>query len=108
MATPSVFDLVRDINNGNAPKHHKEPTDTQLAIDALGKKIDALHNIPKRQLRAIIALLDLRVLTYSTGLTQATDGASVARLQGQARECTELMALFRTLLDRRITQEDPE
>ena len=106
MATPSVLELMRDINSAdNKSGKHKEPTDTQVAIDTLTKKVDGLHNIPKRQLRALIALLDLRVLSYSTALTQASDGASVARLQGQARECTELMALFRTLLDRRTADE---
>ena len=104
---PSVLTMMHEINRRDAkdPPNHKEPTETQVAVDRLVKSLDGLHNIPKRQLRALIALLDLRILNYANALTAANDGATVSRLQGQVREASELMALFRTLLDRRVDAE---
>lgn len=75
-----------------------EPLHTEAAIERALSQSEGLATMSRKQLRAMIALLEMRFHMLMAQLANSNSGVDIAQIQGRVRECTGMMAFLRHML----------
>lgn len=75
-----------------------EPLYSEIAVEKAVANIADLDSASRKQLRALIALLEVRYQKLAADLTMASNGIDMAHIQGRVKECVGYLAFFRHML----------
>lgn len=75
-----------------------EPLHTELAVEKALAQTVGLTSISRKQLRALVSLLEIRFHMLMSQLAISAVGPDSSQIQGRVREVSGLMAFFRHLL----------
>ena len=75
-----------------------EPLHTEAAVEKALAQSKGLETMSRKQLRSMVALLEVRFHMLMSGLAAANSGVDIAQIQGRIRECTGMIAFLRHML----------
>jgi hypothetical protein len=75
-----------------------EPLHTESAVEKALSQAQGLETMSRKQLRSMVALLEVRFHMLMSQLSSASSGVDIAQIQGRIRECTGIMAFLRHML----------
>jgi hypothetical protein len=75
-----------------------EPLHTEQAVERALTQAQGLETMSRKQLRSMVALLEVRFHMLMSQLAAANSGVDIAQTQGRIRENTGMMAFLRHML----------